>query len=271
MAKNSFLLVNLKEDQTKKLAQVINNDSCRSILDYLADNTSTESDISKNLNLPMSTVHYNLQALIKVGLIEAEEFHYSEKGREVLHYKLANKYIIIAPKSTYGIKEKLRAILPVAAIVGAFAFTVQFFRNNFFARSFLTTGADMSAASLTASEAAKATMNEVARESAEKVVDVAASTGVEAVVDSAASTAGSVANAASGAGAQAISALPNVTTTTLSSATSTTSTIPTATTEAVRTIVQVQEPNIALWIIIGAVIALIGYLLVDYFYISKKY
>ncbi|MFH1053402.1 MAG: helix-turn-helix domain-containing protein [Candidatus Woesearchaeota archaeon] len=261
MAKNSFLLVNLKEDQTKKLAQVINNDSCRSILDHLSENTATESDISKKLGLPMSTVHYNLQALIKVGLIEAEEFHYSEKGREVLHYKLANKYIIIAPKSTYGIKEKLRAILPVAAIVGAFAFTAQFLRNSVFSRSFLTSSADMGNVGLSANEAAKATMNEVARESVEKVVDVAASSGVGAVADSAASTAASMAK---GAGAQALSAFPNITTTTLSTATTTS-------TEAVRTIVQVQEPNIALWIIIGAVIALIGYLLVDYFYISKKY
>jgi DNA-binding transcriptional ArsR family regulator len=68
------------------------------------------------LNLPISTVHYNLQHLREGGLVESDEYHYSEKGKEVNHYKLANKYIIIAPKSVWGIKEKLRGILPVALV-----------------------------------------------------------------------------------------------------------------------------------------------------------
>lgn len=122
MAKQSFLLVSLKDDKAKELAQVLSNGSCRKILDYLSEKEdSTETEISKHLNLPISTVHYNLQHLLKAGIIEVEEFHYSEKGKEVNHYKLANKYIIIAPKTTYGIKEKLRSILPVSllALVGA--------------------------------------------------------------------------------------------------------------------------------------------------------
>lgn len=121
MAKNKFLLVNLQEDQAKKLAQAITNETGRKILDFLADNDGTESEISEKLGIPISSAHYNIQQLVKSGLVTAEEFHYSKKGREVLHYKLANKYIIIAPKSTFGIKEKLKAILPVAllGIIGA--------------------------------------------------------------------------------------------------------------------------------------------------------
>ena len=122
MAKQSFLLVSLKENKAKELAQVISNDSCRRILDYLAEKEhSTETEIAQRLALPISTVHYNLQQLMKSGIITVDEFHYSEKGREINHYKLANKYIIIAPSSTYGIKEKLKAILPVSllALVGA--------------------------------------------------------------------------------------------------------------------------------------------------------
>ncbi|MEK6937921.1 MAG: hypothetical protein AABX04_02660, partial [Nanoarchaeota archaeon] len=51
------------------------------------------------------------------GLFKVEEFHYSQKGREVNHYKLANKYIIIAPHKVSGLREKLRGILPVALII----------------------------------------------------------------------------------------------------------------------------------------------------------
>ncbi|HJX06256.1 MAG TPA: helix-turn-helix domain-containing protein, partial [Candidatus Nanoarchaeia archaeon] len=120
MPKDPFLLVSLEENESKALAQVISNDTARKILDFLSKHESaTESDISKKLDVPLSTVHYNLQALSKANLVKAEEFHYSEKGKEVLHYSLANKLIIIAPKktSTESFKDKLKSILPVAIIV----------------------------------------------------------------------------------------------------------------------------------------------------------
>ncbi|MFC2136447.1 ArsR/SmtB family transcription factor, partial [Bacteroidota bacterium] len=124
--KESFLLVSLNESKAKELAQVVTNDTCRKILNYLADNEATESEIAKELSLPISTVHYNLQQLIKGSLVIVDEFHYSEKGKEVNHYKLANKFIIIAPKSTWGLKEKLKKVLPITAIVVVASFAVQF-------------------------------------------------------------------------------------------------------------------------------------------------
>ncbi len=117
MTKEKFVLVSLKEDKAKELAQIISNESCRKILDYLAENNdATETELAEKLQVPISTVHYNLKHLLAGGLITADEYHYSEKGKEVNHYKLANKYIIIAPKTTHGIKEKLRSILPVGLI-----------------------------------------------------------------------------------------------------------------------------------------------------------
>jgi DNA-binding transcriptional ArsR family regulator len=117
MPKEKFVLVSLKENKAKELAKVISNESCRKILDYLAENNdATETQLAEKLQLPISTVHYNLKHLLAGGLITADEYHYSEKGKEVNHYKLANKYIIIAPKTTYGIKEKLKSILPVGLI-----------------------------------------------------------------------------------------------------------------------------------------------------------
>ena len=83
MAKEKFLLVSLNESKSKQLAQAISNDSCRKILDYLADKESSESELSTKLNIPISTVHYNLQQLIKGGLVIAEEYHYSKKGKEI--------------------------------------------------------------------------------------------------------------------------------------------------------------------------------------------
>ena len=130
MAKEKFILVSLKDDESKKLAQIITNDTSRKILDFLADKEATESDLAQKLSVPISTIHYNLQALLKSKMVEADEYHYSEKGKEVLHYKLANKYIIIAPKSTYGIKERLKNILPVAILAVAASAIISFWNRR---------------------------------------------------------------------------------------------------------------------------------------------
>lgn len=135
MTKEKFVLVSLKEDKAKELAQVISNESCRKILDYLAEKQdATETDLAEKLNIPISTVHYNMKHLLAGGLITAEEYHYSKKGKEVNHYKLANKYIIIAPKTTHGIKEKLKSILPVGLLALAGAGAIQIY-NSIFGRT----------------------------------------------------------------------------------------------------------------------------------------
>ncbi|MBW2976047.1 helix-turn-helix domain-containing protein [Candidatus Woesearchaeota archaeon] len=132
MANKNFLLLSLEDSKTKKIANVVSNESCRKILDYLSQREATESELAEKLQIPISTVHYNLQQLMDTGLINAEEFHYSRKGKEVLHYKLANKYIIISPKKTYGIKQKLKAILPVALIAAGTAGIMQLFTKHFY-------------------------------------------------------------------------------------------------------------------------------------------
>lgn len=117
MSQESFLLVNLKEDKAKKLAQVLSNESCRKILEFLTHNKSaTETEISEKLNVPLSTVHYNLKHLSKTGLVTTDEFHYSKKGREVIHYSLANKYIVIAPTEDKNFMDKLKKMIPLGFV-----------------------------------------------------------------------------------------------------------------------------------------------------------
>ncbi|MDP6583308.1 MAG: helix-turn-helix domain-containing protein [Anaerolineales bacterium] len=127
---NKFLLVSLEETKAKKLAQVVSNDTCRKILDFLTTKDGTETKIAEELDIPLSTTHYNLQQLVDAGLVKVDEFHYSEKGKEVNHYTLANKYIIIAPKTTHGIAGKLKHILPVAGVVAVVGGMMQFLQNQ---------------------------------------------------------------------------------------------------------------------------------------------
>ncbi len=132
MAKKNLILLSMEDSKIKKIANVISNDSCRKILDYLANKEATESELAEKLSIPISTVHYNLQQLMESGLVDVEEFHYSAKGREVDHYKLANKYIIIAPKKTKtaGLKQKLKSILPVALIAAGTAGIIQLLSSS---------------------------------------------------------------------------------------------------------------------------------------------
>tara|TARA_Y100000310_G_scaffold185581_1_gene185673 strand:+ start:927 stop:1556 length:630 start_codon:yes stop_codon:yes gene_type:complete len=125
--KNNFLLVDLNEKKTKKLAETITSNTSRKILNYLAEKEhDTEAQISKGLGIPISTVHYHLQKLQQAQLVNVDEYHYSPKGREVNHYKLANKYIIIAPKKVSGLREKLKGILPVGIIAVGISAVLKF-------------------------------------------------------------------------------------------------------------------------------------------------
>lgn len=229
MAKEKFLLVSLSEDKAKELAQAISNETCRKILDYLAEKEATESELSEKLNVPISTIHYNLQQLMRGNLVTVDEFHYSPKGKEVNHYKLANKYIIIAPKSTYGIKEKLKSILPVALIIALGAGFVQLF-TSFFSKS----AATFQAAAPSLQEAAKETATAEANNILQKAAADISTTAAGGIAKEAST------KAAETAGQRAAENVPVV----------------------VQTIQT--HPNYALWFLAGALVALGFYLIIDW-------
>lgn len=132
MGKENFLLLSLDDDKTKSISNIVNNSSARKILQYLTQNEeATASQISKDLKLGLTTIQYNLEQLLKTGLIEWEHYHYSAKGKEVKHYKLANQYIIIAPKKDSSFLDKLKGIIPsfFLSFIGAGSI---FYFSNFF-------------------------------------------------------------------------------------------------------------------------------------------
>lgn len=111
--KENVLVVTLGESETKELASVLSNQTSKKILNALSQKAYTESDLAKTLKIPLSTVHYNVQQLVKAKLVQSEEYSYSKKGREIQHYKLTNKYIVIAPTPSFDILERLKTVLPV--------------------------------------------------------------------------------------------------------------------------------------------------------------
>ncbi|MGM5484546.1 MAG: ArsR/SmtB family transcription factor [Nanobdellota archaeon] len=115
-------VINMDEGRLSKVAKALSSESCKKVLDHLSKNDkATESDIAKGLGLAMSTVHYNLRKLEEVGLVESPEYHYSEKGREVKHYTLVNKYIVISPRGG-NFLDRLKEVIPLGifAVLGYF-------------------------------------------------------------------------------------------------------------------------------------------------------
>ena len=128
MADESFLMVSLDEDKSKKLAQVLSNDTSRKILDLLSKkDLMTETQIAKELNIPLSTAHYNLNLLVKSDLVNDDQFTYSKKGKKINHYSLSNKYVIIAPKKSSKIFDKLKDFLPIVLISGLASLVIKYF------------------------------------------------------------------------------------------------------------------------------------------------
>tara|TARA_Y100000310_G_C20658320_1_gene803221 strand:- start:239 stop:922 length:684 start_codon:yes stop_codon:yes gene_type:complete len=115
MAKQ-VVMFNLDDPLTKTIAESLTNESSRKLIQTLTEEELTPTELAKRLAVPLPTVHYNLEKLKKAGLIEEADFHYSEKGKKVLKYRVANKYILITPKETKGVMTKLRHILPVLVL-----------------------------------------------------------------------------------------------------------------------------------------------------------
>lgn len=87
-------------EESKKITQVISNDTARQIIELLADAPLSASDIADRLQAPLTTITYNLENLESVGLVKVDRIKYSEKGREVKIYAPVRKLIVVVPEKT---------------------------------------------------------------------------------------------------------------------------------------------------------------------------
>jgi predicted transcriptional regulator len=103
-------------EASKKITQVISNDTARKIIELLADAPLSASDIAERLQTPLTTIVYNIENLESVGLIKIDKIKYSEKGREVKIYAPVRKLIVVVPEKTdrKSITDILRKYVGVA-------------------------------------------------------------------------------------------------------------------------------------------------------------
>ncbi|MEK6888954.1 MAG: helix-turn-helix domain-containing protein [Nanoarchaeota archaeon] len=95
---DKIISVDLDDERIGKIADVISNKTCKKILDVLAEKEMSAGEISEELKIPLNTAGYNLEKLSDAGLIEKKkEFLWSEKGKRIVKYRVANKKIVISP------------------------------------------------------------------------------------------------------------------------------------------------------------------------------
>ena len=125
---NKYLLFSLEDESSKKLGEAISSPTCKKIMNILAEKELSESEIAKELSLPLNTIDYNIKNLLKSGLIEKASKWWSVKGRKIDTFKLANKMIVISPKKTLA--SKLGNIIPVALLAGIFTVGVAYYTRG---------------------------------------------------------------------------------------------------------------------------------------------
>ncbi len=157
MTDEKLLILPINDRNSKKISQVLSNDTSRKVLEALADEPMSTTEISEKLGTPLTTLHYNIENLLQTGLIKVERTRYSEKGREVKYYGPTRKFIIIAPGDVDERETKKflkRTLFGVYFIIGA-VFSGYIFQRLYYlvTGGFGFPGSRASASSITAGEA----------------------------------------------------------------------------------------------------------------------
>jgi DNA-binding transcriptional ArsR family regulator len=115
--------ISLNDENSKNIIEVLGNETCKKILNLLAEKEYTETEISQKLKISLNTVDYNIKKLIKASLIESSSHWWSTKGKKMPSYKVSNRQIIISPRK-FSSKVLL---LPLLIFGGALSFGVKKF------------------------------------------------------------------------------------------------------------------------------------------------
>ncbi|MEM3405434.1 MAG: winged helix-turn-helix domain-containing protein [Candidatus Pacearchaeota archaeon] len=113
MSESTYLLADLNDEQAEILGNVIANKTSRKILNLLSKRDLAISDIAKELNLPISTISYNIKKLSESNLVKIKDYYWSEKGNKMPIYSLTKKLILISPEKKKIKRKKIRDLISV--------------------------------------------------------------------------------------------------------------------------------------------------------------
>ncbi len=147
-----YITIDIEDPRAAKIAEVISNKTAKRILTAIAEKEMSESEIARELGIPLNTTGYNVKKLADSGLIEkVNRFFWSSRGKRINTYRISDKKIVISPKMI------TKGIIPAVLGSSIVAFGIKVFVDN---ANKIDYAAEKSAASSTvASEMSRATAN----------------------------------------------------------------------------------------------------------------
>jgi len=85
------------DERAQRIARAMASQTANAIIQAFGSGPLTSSEVARSMAIPITTATYHIENLLNAGLIEVMETRWSEKGREVKVYGLANQVVIIAP------------------------------------------------------------------------------------------------------------------------------------------------------------------------------
>ncbi len=84
------------DERAQKIARAMASQTANAVIQAFGGGPLTSSQVARQMKIPITTASYHIENLLDAGLLEVMETRWSEKGREVKVYGLANQVLIIA-------------------------------------------------------------------------------------------------------------------------------------------------------------------------------
>ncbi len=96
MAEN-VVVIQPGDERARKIARAMASQTANAVIQTFGGGPMTSSEVARVMGIPITTASYHIENLLDAGLLEIMDRRWSEKGREVKVYGLANQVLIIAP------------------------------------------------------------------------------------------------------------------------------------------------------------------------------
>jgi len=88
------------DERAQKISKAMASQTASDILQLLAENKKSLTEITDRLDIPLTTAKYHIENLLEAGLITIADTKYSVKGREIKIYAITNQLLIVAPRQS---------------------------------------------------------------------------------------------------------------------------------------------------------------------------
>lgn len=96
----NVMIIPLSDDRLKKVARALSNKTAVTVLQKLVEKPMSATELSENLEFPLTTVKYSIDALLEAELIKVESVRFSRKRRDIKYYAPVKRALIFAPEKT---------------------------------------------------------------------------------------------------------------------------------------------------------------------------